>query len=1151
MATASNQDGDLFEAVLRKLSTAAFRLIVNHGVRDIDAFLNLDRTTLPNVSSGISAELLFAQQWAREQIDASSVAGTVTEPGSPVGLDPVLSEGSENGETGTAVPTDKPGDSQFVQTILDNLGVRARHALAYGKVSSFQQFMDLDSKTLEGLPNTGAKTIAEIMEAQSELRDAFSKTPEGIGKDQVSGYLERMEHPTKLPRSAIAFQVIEPTSFHSLAYRHFVSTPVDHSGDPAEWSILRATLPQVYGLTDDTVQDLWLAFDTETLASLGLDEPFWTYVESPPFEWDKLETSRIYMEDALTILLSLTVGYLVRTRISGESFSRVVEAFRGKVKPWIGDACFRGETLSDQPIMERSEIPKIGGLRIDSFDIPEALVRATKDAGVSTWSELEGLSERSIVEPYGFGLTALKLIDIIWTLKPYLKPIRMQLESDLPSNSYTCFHTMIGSLMDSAVGDGRDKTIMLGRLAATEGKRQTLDQLGAIIGVTRERVRQIEHRCVPKLRRAISRGSLARFLIAIDEELRPWGVRIIGELAAAISRKFDWADELTEEAVVAMVRLLDRFKVDTQAELVYYIQHRCQQCPTIVSALNEMFVEFKAEKSVCDVSDCLLSCCRQRCENELKSKIDVCRFADDLVRSVASRTSDIKVLDGWVYSGRKEIDRSGTRTHLVESIVQSAGQPMHFSEVYQQAKVLLPDDPYVTEHNVYSWMGNSRELVLWHRGTYIHRDFLEIPKELIKDIERWLQRKLESAVPFVSVAGAYSAFEEELVAAGVPSESALYSCLRASGASSLAYPRYPYVVLNQPGLERLPVTIALEQFVQDAGGVVSLQDMRAYAVDDLCISDQLFWLHVYDVPNILRLGNGTFIHAENLNVERTTFEVVLAHAQALASKEGHVSVEKVFADKQVTCLSIGIDSPELLYGALQLHVGSGIQMPGFPQIVSVAHKKASGVKGILDEVADYIALKEGPCSFEELEQHFVDGLGYSAGTVYNVVIREAVVRYSRGSVVHLDTVEWTDDKQRQLEAQARDALDRARAAGRCFASIDHLIEYHKLPDLANGVVWTRTLLSELLPRGGRFEVLGNARDAYVSVPNEFGVETFEDLVCQLLKTNYEGACELESFEKEMREAGIVQKRLTPGMLGDQRKVRIKGHLIMLEELCDA
>ena len=78
--------------------------------------------------------------------------------------------------------------------------------------------------------------------------------------------------------------------------------------------------------------------------------------------------------------------------------------------------------------------------------------------------------------------------------------------------------------------------------------------------------------------------------------------------------------------------------------------------------------------------------------------------------------------------------------------------------------------------------------------------------------------------------------------------------------------------------------------------------------------------------------------------------------------------------------------------------------------------------------------------------------------------------------------------------------------------------------------------------------MGSTRNALIALPNEVGVETFEDLVCELLRTRYGGACDLESFEEDMRTAGIVQKRVTPGMLGDQERAVIAGHLIMLREL---
>jgi len=159
-----------------------------------------------------------------------------------------------------------------------------------------------------------------------------------------------------------------------------------------------------------------------------------------------------------------------------------------------------------------------------------------------------------------------------------------------------------------------------------------------------------------------------------------------------------------------------------------------------------------------------------------------------------------------------------------------------------------------------------------------------------------------------------------------------------------------------------------------------------------------------------------------------------------------------------------------------------------------------------------------------------------------------ILRFGKGTIIHLDVLGWSDKKQKELEMLAMESIVLSNKAGRCYHLLNELIESPLLPKLANGIVLTLTLLGELLRRSNRFRLLGNTQNAYVPIPNDWGIVTFEDLVYELLKTKYDGASKLEIFEKDIQEAGIIKKKMMSGMLGDQKKVIISDYVIMLREL---
>jgi len=1105
---------ELFESVLCKLSTAAFKAVVNNGVRDFDAFLMLDTTALADVSSGIAEELSAVQQRIRQNLCTHSVEHP-TDP----------AKESQCGSTPNDPESLAAGDDHLFQLVLESLGVRARHALAYGHIENLQQFMCLDRDVMARWPNTGAKTIAEIMDVQRRV------------KEHGRGFAQREASDADGPRKCLK------RPLHRVGQRSFQNwglspTAVAHGVDePAPWSLLRKTIPDIFPLGDHELATLWVSAGERSVG---------TSIDLPEDDWQRLAAAAIYKEDGFDVLLAVTLGYLVESQISPEAFDAIVDSVTSLVRTGRQFAQYQPETAAiDKPIVTPTELAAIRGFRVDSFEVPEEHLEHLRARGVQLWGDLASVTERGVLKSSGLCLGALRRIREIWQMKLYAQVATQQV-SGLPDESCSSFACMVESFVELVARNDKDRTIALGRMGLVDDRKATYDELGETLGLTRARVQQLWQKMIGKLRSPTRLGMLSRFWFAVFEALRlSGGVCMLSELAGGVANRLDWDESPSLTALETLLKLRDDLEIDVRQAIVRNPALDCTNCDTIATAVATVFEGDRDERPLAGFADSLKCACMGRPDCAKRCRY-IC-FSEGYLRAVIDRTPNVLIEDGVAYCRDTWSARRGSRIQLVESILKSGGRPMHFSEVCEQARKLVHDDACVNEHNVYSWIGNSANLLLWDRGTYIHRDLVAIPGELIGEIESWLLDKLESGVPLVSVAGAYCLFGQRLSAAGIPSESALYSCLRVSENDALAYPRYPYVV--RPGVERLPVSIALEQYVLEAGGLVSSRELKSYAVNDLCIAEQRVPVHLSNIPNVVQAGRGCYIHVENVKLDHSKLAAVISHAANMLSADGHVSVEKLYLDRQVSCLSMGVDSPQMLYAILQVLAVDGIQMPRYPQIMSSDYGGADGgSKGVLNQVADYIASRERPCSFDELEQHFVDELGYSAGTVYNVLLRDSVVRYSRGSLIHLETIEWTDEKQHQLETQAQLTLAKALEAGRCYALVGQVLEYRRLPDLANDVVWTHTLLSELLARDGRFRILGSARNAFVAIPNDQGIETFEDLTYEILKRTYEGACDLESFEQDMREAGIVQKRVTPGMLGDQKRVCIAGHVITLREL---
>lgn len=81
-----------------------------------------------------------------------------------------------------------------------------------------------------------------------------------------------------------------------------------------------------------------------------------------------------------------------------------------------------------------------------------------------------------------------------------------------------------------------------------------------------------------------------------------------------------------------------------------------------------------------------------------------------------------------------------------------------------------------------------------------------------------------------------------------------------------------------------------------------------------------------------------------------------------------------------------------------------------------------------------------------------------------------------------------------------------------------------------------------------FKIVGNAKKVFVPTINSKHIESFEDLICEILKSSHHGAANLNDFAEELVDLGIVIKGITKSMLGESRKVSIDGQEIILTEL---
>ncbi len=300
-----------------------------------------------------------------------------------------------------------------------------------------------------------------------------------------------------------------------------------------------------------------------------------------------------------------------------------------------------------------------------------------------------------------------------------------------------------------------------------------------------------------------------------------------------------------------------------------------------------------------------------------------------------------------VYSYHLWMLRHGSLLNAAEAVLSMSGRAMHFSEVFHELRRYRTEA--LTENSVHSSLYRDENVFLWDRGMFIHKKCTSIPPDLIKEMEEWILEKLKD-VPFIGIYGPFNFFQERCLESGITGEMALYSVLKDSNHPLVTYPRVPYIYFGQVKARRVPVPLVLEQFLRDAGRVVSHGELKAFVFEKLYLKDFQFNMFKNNIPNTTRTPEFGFLHADFLGVDDRKFGEIVAYLRNILVKEGHVSAGTIFNDKKFSCKIIGINNSQSLFSMLKAKLGHEFDLESYPQIRLLSSDTRDGKKARANKV---------------------------------------------------------------------------------------------------------------------------------------------------------------------------------------------------------
>lgn len=1201
-----SEEARLFETVLRQMSMEAFHAIIEYGVRDLDTFLSIGENQLRKIGlpSHIVNEILSARNTI--SLDTVSGCGKGDEPSAvPFRDKQKLAPSQLTYKKATSNIEDSRKRRMLSTTpgfpyLPCKISRRAYNVLKRNGISTVAEFLSLREANLRSFSNAGIVTVGELLELQDLIRHRASDIDDNYGLTQLAHWdlglitsgnqntpesypttaatitattggevhidrknlipTETLHGLSKRARNVLrrngiltAEQLLSLSALELLSFRgagiktvhELVHLQNDLRGgtvgsdglrardirEPEEWSILRKPL-RTFELA--SLQTLLIASNPSKAKSIG-------DLELSHKDLESLRTIAMFPHDLLEDLWALSFSILTWCGISDNGFSIIMSELHSL--PSNEDGHYQLEVISDIPLVNAGDIEGLPTAWLQAFDIPVDVINSLNAIDVYTFQDSLGISERDVIERYGWCTKSFRSISSLWMLREYTRSVRKQIQEEIHI-PYSSFEELWDTFVASVAPTRRERRILEGRLGVLKDRKWTLEELGMHEGITRERVRQIAKKLMRKIRHRSNQLALRLVWNAMEYNLsRSGGVCTAIEMADFLHHCFSWPNPPTPRHVIAISDLHGSFMVvekDEEPTIMFFCSHPCLQCEIAKHNLIELVANAEDGIPLDEAGRSLRKRCKTSCTLQFKGNDS---FSSGYILQLISETDGVRAQGPALFPEEAWALRFGSVLETVESALLAAGQAIHFSELTNEIQRLGRN---ISERSIHACLSQRLEAaLLWNTGTYIHRKYVKIPFDLIRMIEIDVIKRLEDGLPLLCVNGVFLKYEGQLRQRDVSTDQALYSCLRVSKNPALAHMRYPYITLARRGSRRPTVYSVLEDFVREHEEGITVNELTDYLVSDLGVSDQLKHNYLYSLQNVIQVGVGSYMHLDHLSIDPTRFRSIRDYTDELLEDMRQVSVDKIFGDKQITCKCLGVSTPIMLYSLLQTYYGDRYTLPRYPV---VARADTTGKVGVVAQMADYVRDLRRPCSTDELLAHFVDRLGFSESSIYNVRYCEHVLQYTKGTLLHIDTLEWTAHKQQTIEDIALAHLCEQGLLGKPYGLLDKILESRQLPHLPPCAPWTATLLGEVLCHEDRFRVIGTRRNAFVRIPNEQHIEDLQSLLYNLLRTKYDGAASLQEFEAYLRDTGIMSRALTPYMLGNQNLVCIEGNVVLLTDL---
>jgi len=1033
------------------------------------------------------------------------------------------------------------------------LSTRARRALERKATPSCQEMLALPEVDLCRIGGSGTRTVKELQLLQ---RDILKAHPE-----LLSCYWQPLDDPpvaVRLPeKRSTTKRALSAPPLPTIAEL----PPQRFRIGPAPWSILNKTLPELFQLSP-----LPLPYQLESRTDIGS-------LRLPTADLERLRAVAVFPEDSIDLLRSLTCYYLVQAGLSDVALSDMLAACAQFTAAGLPPQQVSIPNVANLSLYGELPPETVNGLVLPRFLFPALLGRQSGDTAAVSWRTVAEITERTVIDTLGVSGTALRAIGYLWQLQELAASVADSAQTGVPSKAYGDFADLADCYLRLATANIKGhwaeklakqcRSVLSGRLGLIGGRKVTLRELAGDLGVTRQRVEQLETKSLALLRSPATLQHLRYFWHLLDHLLATGsGVRYVSELGDQFRELLGWSSPPPELGLASFVALSPNYRVVRDSPLrISLASSRCACCPVGIAAI------FKAVEATPDARlslDGALEALQQACQSKRCPELRrITGVSKSLLHFLADSTTGLRVQGEELHHTEAQPQKAAYRQHLLQHVMLAAGRELHFTEIRRQLNEAMPDHP-ASANNVHNWLAASPSFLLWGQGTFRHRDLVQPPTPLIVEIQQYLVARLAGEeIPFLWINGKFfEDYRDRLRLAGVPNPPALYSCMRVVGSTLLAFPEYPYVLKKDAPRRTVYIVDLLQRFAAGSCGLVTSEELREYAGSRLGFP--LGQLNSsLKKAELVSVGNGIWLHRDKLSAVSDLLSTILRRLTG-SDLKGVVTATGLYQHHLAACQAMGITQPAQLASLIRHFFQESINIlrrrkpagtgtarestpPAGTTTVVVAPRCRRPHRGsAAGLMLEYLVSQARPCKTKELLELFRNRFRWISYLYQGILGRsEHVAWYNKDSVIARRSLEWDHGKQAVIEALAFGHLEERARLGKPYGLCSDLYRDRasELPAIAPHLSWTPVLLQSLLGSGKKFIALGRQRDVFIRADNPHRIATLDDLILYTLQTDYGGTASRIAFATHLRKSGLMSKKVATLLNGKDSRVAIEGDIV--------